>query len=143
MRFRTLALWVFLVADGGAGLGVAPAAIPDAGPPEPGRARTVVETTASQLVSSRAVAPSRALQEVMDHWQRQLREHANSVDARMEELDRRTYEIVGRLQLLVGCLILLLLGLFLWLLELSRRIAALEAGRGSGKRADLPSRGIG
>jgi hypothetical protein len=83
------------------------------------------------------------LQEVLDAWQRQLRERTNAADARTEELDRRTYEIVGRLQLLVGFLILVLLGVFVWLLELSRRLAALETGRGPAQRADSPSRRVG
>jgi len=141
MRPCALTLWVLLVAGGGARSVFA--AIPETTPQQAGAARVVAEAKASQPLSSRVVSPPLPLQEVLDAWQRQLRERTNAADARMEEFDRRTYEIVGRLQLLVGFLIIVLLGVFVWLLELSRRIALLETDRGPAQRADAPSRRVG
>jgi hypothetical protein len=141
MRPSALTLCALLVAGGGAGTTFA--AIPETTPRQAGAVRAVVEAKASQPLSSRVLSPPLPLQEVLDAWQRQLRERTNAADARTEELDRRTYEIVGRLQLLVGFLILVLLGVFVWLLELSRRLAAMEMGRGPAQRADSPSRRVG
>jgi hypothetical protein len=119
------------------------AAIPEIARPRAGASRVVADAKASQALASRPLSPPLPLQEVIDIWQRQLREHANSVEARMEELNRRTYEIVGRLQLLVGFLVVLLLGVFVWLLELSRRLGTLETERGSPRGANAPSRRVG
>jgi hypothetical protein len=141
MRPCALTLWVLLVAGGGAGRALA--AIPETTPQQARAARVVAEAKASQPLSSRVLSPPLPLQEVLDAWPRQLRERTNAADARMEELDRRTYEIVGRLQLLVGFLIIVLLGVFVWLLELSRRLALLETDRGPAQRANAPSRRVG
>jgi len=140
LRPASLAFWVLLVTAYGAS---AFAAIPEIARPTTGASRAVADAKASQALSSRTLSPPLPLQEVIDIWQRQLREHASSEEARMEELSRRTYEIVGRLQLLVGFLVVLLLGVFVWLLELSRRLHTLETNRGARREANAPSRRVG
>ena len=141
MRRSVLTLLVLLVT--GEGAKIAFAAIPETTRPQAGASRVVVEAKGSQALPSRTLPPPLQLQDVVDAWQRQLREHASAMEARMEELNARTYEIVGRLQLLVGSFVVLLLGVFVWLLELSRRLAALEADRRTERKANVPSRGVG